>query len=112
MCVVKGNYIPAKLKQDSYQLRFTDNMTFENTMVRVPFSELTKDDTEKEKYQRIKQLKEQGCAPDKIAHEVGYANRGGVSKFMKRYEQQHNVSGMFPQETQETTRKTSQEKLF
>lgn len=108
MCIVKGNYLPTELKQDSYQLLFTDNMTFENTMVRVPFSELTENDAEKGKYQRIKDLKATGLTLEEIAREVGYANRSGVSKFMKSHERKHDVSNMFPQETQETIQETTQ----
>lgn len=42
LCIVKGNYLPADHKNESYCLLFTDNMTFVNTGERVPFENLTK----------------------------------------------------------------------
>jgi RecA-family ATPase len=85
MCIVKGNYLPAGAKQESYQLRFTSNMTFENTGIRVPFSELTTD-TEKEKYQRVRELKSRGYTYDEIARETGYANKSSISRLLKKHE--------------------------
>jgi len=45
LCIVKGNYIPADMKRDSYVLRFSNNMVFSNTGERKPFDELIKKQT-------------------------------------------------------------------
>lgn len=42
-CIVKGNYLPAEYKTQSFVLFFGDNMTFSNTGERVEFSLLTKE---------------------------------------------------------------------
>ena len=105
LCIVKGNYLPADAKKESCQLRFTDNMTFINTGERVPLGSLAKavtDNAEKEKYERAIQLQSQGRTLEEIASVIGYRNRGGVSKLLKRGAEKYDVSEMFPQETQET----------
>ena len=43
LCIVKGNYLPAEYKNESYVLFFNDRQLFENTKNRVPFSQLKKD---------------------------------------------------------------------
>ena len=47
LCIVKGNYLPPDHKNESYRLRFTDNMTFINTGERTPFENLAKTVPEK-----------------------------------------------------------------
>ena len=42
LCIVKGNYLPADHKNESYCLLFTNNMTFVNTGERIPFEKLIK----------------------------------------------------------------------
>ena len=42
MCIVKGNYIPSEFKEQSYVLRFDENMRFTNLNQRVPFEKLVK----------------------------------------------------------------------
>ena len=42
LCIVKGNYLHADHKNDSYRLQFTDNMTFVSTGERTPFENLAK----------------------------------------------------------------------
>ena len=42
LCLVKGNYLSAEYKKESYVLRFDDDMIFKNTGNRKPFEELQK----------------------------------------------------------------------
>lgn len=48
LCVVKGNYLPAEYKHDSFVLRFSHGLNFEATGNRVPFAMLKERDAEKE----------------------------------------------------------------
>lgn len=41
-CIVKGNYLPREYKDQSFELRFDENMLFHNTGGRTPFEELIK----------------------------------------------------------------------
>jgi hypothetical protein len=96
LCIVKGNYLPSEAKKESYQLRFTENMTFENTGVRVPFEELVKpidgkNDRDKQKYELIRERQSQGFTQDEIAKEINYKDRSGVCAFIKRYEAKNKV---------------------
>lgn len=41
MCIVKGNYLPKEMKNESFVLRFEDDLSFTNTSERTPFQNLT-----------------------------------------------------------------------
>ena len=112
LCIVKGNYLPATEKNESYHLRFTDNMTFINTGDRTPIENLVKTDDKKQKYERISELRSQGLTLAEIAPKVGYKTRGAVSKIIKMYEGNDNVSELFPMETLETSQETSEKPLL
>lgn len=87
LCILKGNYLPQNAKNESFKLRFTENMVYENTGDRIPFENLKHtDDTEKEKYAKAKELKGKGLTYEKIAKEIGYANKGNVSKLFQKFE--------------------------
>lgn len=89
LCIIKGNYLPQDAKNESFKLRFTENMVYENTGDRIPFENLKRsDDAEKEKYVKAKELKEKGLTYEKIAKEIGYANKGNVSKLIQKFENQ------------------------
>jgi hypothetical protein len=69
MNCVKGNYLSGIYKESSFVLRFTDQLTFENTGERVPFYQLGKTEhaaKNKNKHtaakQRAIELKEQGMS--------------------------------------------------
>ena len=110
LCIVKGNYLPAEYKKESYQLRFTENMTFINTGERVPFENLSKvEDAGKQKYDLIKMYQTQGYTTGEIAEKVGYKSKGSVSKIIRKFENKAGVSVSFPQETEETTMETKRE---
>lgn len=90
LCIVKGNYLPAEFKQDSYVLRFDpETLTFTNTGIRVPFDKLTKgsNDQGKAKWEEAMSLKKQGMTYSQIAEKLGYATKGAVSKLLSKGEQ-------------------------
>lgn len=90
-CIVKGNYLPSEYKRESYVLRFDENMLFHNTDEREPFEllERMKEDASKAKYEKAKELREQGYTYEQIAKELKYKSKGSVAKLFKKYE---NVS--------------------
>ncbi len=57
-CIVKGNYLSQEYKNESYELRFDEQMIFHNTGNRKPFEELQKRSSERSPEHR-EQLKEQ-----------------------------------------------------
>lgn len=88
LCIVKGNYLPEDAKNESYKLRFTENMVYENTGERVPFDDLKqKGDVDREKYLKAKELRDKGKKMEEIAKIIGYKNKGSVSKLLKKYDE-------------------------
>lgn len=83
-CIVKGNYLPANIKKESYLLSFDENtFLFKNLGERIPFEMLVKNpnsDNRKEKYFQALKLKNEGLSYDQIAEKIGYANKGSISK--------------------------------
>jgi AAA domain len=105
LCIVKGNYLPDDYKNDSYVLRFTD-FVFEQTGERTSFEQLAKPKTvedEGAKYKRAVELQHEGYTLEQIAQELGYSNKGGVSKLLKRNARDAPVSSQFPGNPQETS---------
>ena len=93
LCVVKGNYLPMSAKNESYQLCFTENMTFRNTGERAPIESLAKaDDGGRRKYEQIKELQAQGLSTREIAQIVGYRSSGSVTKMIQKFEKPNSVS--------------------
>ena len=89
LCIVKGNYLPQKMKSESFVLQFSeDDFNFTNTGDRTPFEMLVKsaDNADKTKYQQAKELRDGGHNYEKIAELLGYANKGSVSKLFDRAE--------------------------
>lgn len=88
LCIVKGNYLPANYKRESYVLQFDEtNFHFTNTGERVPFEMLAKSpntDQTKENWKLAKELEDKGHTQDEIAKTMGYANRGAISKLLKK----------------------------
>jgi len=86
LCIVKGNYLPKEYKSESFQLLFTDNMTFEDTGERIPFENLAKvDDAGVQKYEIIKAFQAQGFNTDEIAEKMGYKHRSSVTRIINQY---------------------------
>lgn len=89
LCVVKGNYLPHEVKAESFVLYFDEFQNFHFTGERVPLTELQSPKSrndDRAKYERAKELQNQGYTLAGIADELGYANAGGVSKLLKRYD--------------------------
>jgi biotin operon repressor len=88
LCIVKGNYLPASYKKESYVLQFDEqNFIFSNTGERMPFELLVKQpdtDNSKAKYEQAKELKEQGYSYEQIASALGYSSKGTVSKLFDK----------------------------
>ena len=89
LCIVKGNYLPAEYKHDSFELRFTDTLNFEATGARVPFAALRERTEEQEdlaaKAQIALAMKAEGKNYDEIAEALGYKSRSSVCELLKRF---------------------------
>ena len=91
LCIVKGNYLPAEYKHDSFELRFDQNLNYTATGERVPFSQLRERDPEKEgaeaeRLELIKSLRDEGKTLQEIADMLGYKSRSTVMNMLKRAE--------------------------
>lgn len=87
LCIVKGNYLPANLKKESFVLHFDEaSFTFSNTGERTPFELLVKqnEDGSKAKYEQAKELKDLGYSYEKIAESLGYGSKGTISKLFEK----------------------------
>lgn len=87
LCILKGNYLPQSAKNESFKLRFTENMTYENTGERVAFDGLKKnEEEEKSKFEKAKSLNYiDKLTLEEIAPIIGYADKGNVSKLFTKY---------------------------
>jgi RecA-family ATPase len=94
LCIVKGNYLPKEYKHESFQLLFSENMTFENTGERIPFESLVKeDDAMRKKYETIKTFQAQGVInTDEIAKQMGYSHRSSITRILNKYEKTLSVA--------------------
>ncbi|MDI9604844.1 MAG: AAA family ATPase [Bacteroidota bacterium] len=103
LCIVKGNYLPADFKKESYVLEFTDNLTFRNTGDRCVFDMLVKnDDSKKERNEKIVSMVKAGMTYSQIAEETGIKSRGTISKIVNNY----NGFQTFPKETNGNSKET------
>lgn len=109
LCIVKGNYMPANFKSQSFVLRFDENMLFYNTGQTTSFESLAKvqgiNSERVDKYTQARQLKDQGLTLEQIAEQLGYSNKGAVSKLLNTSQVakvSREVSTGNQQETDET----------
>lgn len=68
-CIVKGNYVPEDYKNRSYVLNFSDNLTFENTGLRIPFESLASADgrqVNNEARDRARELRSEGLSVTQV----------------------------------------------
>ena len=87
LCVVKGNYLSAEFKHDSFELRFTPSLNFDATGERVPFSMLKERDEEHdERAELARAMREEGKSYRQIAEELGYKTPSAVHKLLKQEE--------------------------
>jgi len=88
LCIVKGNYLPASFKKESYVLQFDEqNFVFSNTGERMPFELLVKQtdtDNSKAKYEQAIELKAQGYNYEQIANAIGYNSKGSITKLFDK----------------------------
>lgn len=88
-CIVKGNYIPRNMKTESYVLHFDEqHFNFSYTGERAPFELLVKqsEDPAKSKYDQAKELKDKGYSFERIAEQLGFANKSSVSRLFDKAE--------------------------
>jgi hypothetical protein len=89
-CIVKGNYVPEEYKNRSYALIFSDNLTFEDTGIRVPFEQLAPTNGRQanlEARERARELHTEGLAITEIHRrmvEEGYTlARSTIGNYVK-----------------------------
>ena len=97
LCIVKGNYLPAEYKQQSYVLHFDENMNFTNTGGRTDFELLRRLDPEREQEQqdkatRARELQSQGLTLEQIAAAMGYKSKTSVINLLKNRDQGQSVT--------------------
>ena len=97
LCIVKGNYLPAEYKHDSFELRFTPELNFEATGERVPFGLLREhSDNDNEKLQLIQQMRSEGYSLRRIADELGYKSKTSIVDMLKKVDMDNGRSDVLP----------------
>ena len=85
LCVVKGNYLSAQYKHDSFELRFTPALNFEATGERVPFALLRERNEEREdRAEQARAMRLDGMTLQQIADALGYKSPQSVSNLLNR----------------------------
>ena len=91
LCVVKRNYIDDKEKEKSYMLEVTPQLTFKNTGRRVDIDTLTlMPDHIADRVQKYNRLRNEGLRGDELAKAMGFASRGSLSVWAKKYIKTNN----------------------
>jgi RecA-family ATPase len=91
LCIVKGNYLPAEFKGESYVLRFDDNMIFHNEYRREAFENLAqgqstnRKNVKEENLTRTKELKAKGFNQTHIANELN-VDKATICRYFKEIE--------------------------
>lgn len=74
-CIVKGNYLSHQYKTHSFEVQFTDNLTFNNLETRTHYELLTQKKERREtieyEYEEIMALKQLGLTHKEIGLELG-----------------------------------------
>lgn len=87
-CIVKGNYLSHQYKTHSFEVQFTDNLTFNNLETRTHYELLTQKKERREtiesEYEEIMALKGQGMTHEEIGLELG-VSKSTISKKISRY---------------------------
>ena len=87
-CIVKGNYLSHQYKTHSFEVQFTDNLTFNNLETRTHYELLTQKKERREtieyEYNEIMGLKEQGLSYKEIGIELGISD-ATVSRKISKY---------------------------
>ena len=86
-CIVKGNYLSHQFKTHSFDLQFTDNLTFKNLSTRTHYELLNKDkeriETVRYEYDEIMKMKSEGLTHKEIGLEMGVSNATVSRKLLK-----------------------------
>jgi RecA-family ATPase len=91
LCIVKGNYLPAEYKNESYVLRFDENMVFHNEYRREAFENLaqgqstSRKNVKEENLTKTKELKAKGFNQTQIANELN-VDKATISRYFKEIE--------------------------
>jgi archaellum biogenesis ATPase FlaH/DNA-binding phage protein len=101
LCIVKGNYLPKEMKNDSFVLKFSQNLTFENTGSRTNFLNLNQPDAKNKKLTMALQLQAQGKNQTEIAKEMG-TSKSTISRMFKQVENPQNDDLDFLENSSET----------
>jgi RecA-family ATPase len=80
LCIVKGNYLPAKFKTESFVLRFDENLQFHSTDERKPFDELTTE-SKVDLKKTVKKLKLDGLTQTVISKKLNISQTT-VSRYL------------------------------
>ena len=87
-CIVKGNYLSHKFKTHSFDLQFTDNLTFNNLETRTHYDLLSQKsesiEVVRSEFKDINELRERGMTHEEIGLELGMS-KSAVSKKITRY---------------------------
>ena len=87
-CIVKGNYLSHQFKTHSFELQFSDNLTFSNLNTRTHYDLITQNKERREtieyEYNEITKLKEEGLTYKEIGLELGISD-ATVSRKISRY---------------------------
>lgn len=87
-CIVKGNYLSHKFKTHSFDLQFTDNLTFNNLETRTHYDLLSQKSETREviesEYRDIKELQDVGRSYDEISLELGIS-KSSVSRRVTKF---------------------------
>ena len=92
LCIVKGNYLPAEYKHDSFVLRFSPGLNFTTTGDRVPFacirdrSDEEGEDKVDERIELALKMRDEGKSLQQIADILGYKSKSSVLNLIKRFE--------------------------
>ena len=81
LCIVKGNYLPREMKNESYVLTFEDDLTFTMTNERVLFEELLSSNNN-EVRNRIKELYKNGKSQSEIS-KIVKLSQATISRMLK-----------------------------
>ena len=103
LCVVKGNYTPDSEKNRSYMLEFSPQLTFKNTSRRVDIDTLTlMPDYMADRVEKYNRLRSEGLKGDELAKAMGFASRGSLSVWAKKYIKTNNEPTQPTESTQIT----------
>lgn len=87
-CIVKGNYLSNQFKTHSFDLQFTENLTFKNLNTRTHYELMNKDKDNIElieaEYNEIMTLKQENLTHEEIGLRLG-VSKSSISRKISRY---------------------------